>query len=180
MNIINLPPRQIININKKPRSNNVYTIHHIKTTNPFILKQDVESYEDEDNVIGSTVISFKREIDALNFTYMIESHKQNTNEWPSTTYTSLNSLFVVGNFPNYDYNPRELFLKTWDVDTLSIYCATNILNMFVLHSITQKPDNVYAMKGEYYKMTLPSENYAYIFENMLQREYIKDIDDEWN
>jgi hypothetical protein len=176
MSIIPSPPASIVSINNKPKSNRVYTIHNYNN-NPFMLRQDNHKQEP---TIGSTIISFKREIDAIQFAYMIESHHSSTKHWPSTSLDSLTSLFVRANISNEPYLPNELYLKTWDIPTLRVYCASNILNLFVMHSMTLKENNVYSMKGEHMSFTIPLDQYANILEKMYMRDYVKEIEDEWN
>ena len=175
MSIVPLPPSSIVSINRKSGQNKVYTIHNYND-NPFMLRQDSK----HNPYIGSTIISFKREIDAMKFAQMIESHRKSTNQWPSTTLEGITSLFVRTSFLEDPYIPEELYLKTWDIETLRVYCATNILNLFILHSITVKDDNIYKLRGEHLTFSIPLENYAYILNKMFEREYIRDIDDEWN
>jgi hypothetical protein len=178
MSIIPAPPRKSLIINKKPRSNKLYTIHNY-THNPFILRN--ESKEIDNSSIDSTIISFKREIDAISFAQMIESHKALTKEWPSTTLGNMNSLFVMANMnENPLYYPNELYLKTWDLSELQIYCASNILQLFIMHSITLKDENVYNIKGEHLTLSIPIEKYSEILEIMFLRSKGKDINDEWD
>lgn len=140
-----------------------------------MIRQDTRN----ESYIGSTIISFKREIDAMKFAQMIESHRKSTNQWPVPSLDGLTSLFIKSSILDEPYIPEELYLKTWDLETLRIYCASNILNLFILHSITLKDNDVYTLKGEHLTFSIPLENYAYILEKMYQREFIKDIDDEW-
>jgi len=175
MSIIVSPPGQIVIVNKKPRQNRVYTIHNYNN-NPFMLRQDSRT----EPYIGSTIISFKRETDAIQFAYMIESHRRDTNHWPSTTMEGMTSLFVKGNISEQPYLPNELYLKTWDIPTLRIYCASNILNLFIMHSMTLKEGDVYSLKGEHLMLSIPIKDYAKILEKMYERESKRDINDEWN
>jgi hypothetical protein len=141
-----------------------------------MLRQD---HRDE-QYTGSTIISFKREVDAMHFAHMIECHKQNTNNWPSATLNGLTSLFVMAKQLNEPYLPNELYLKTWDLSTLRMYCASNILNLFVMQTMTMTDESTYRIKGEHVTLSIPIEMYAEIFEKMYKREkIIKDINDEW-
>ena len=176
MSIVPSPPTSIISVNRKPRQNKLYTIHNNTNDHPFMLRQDSRN----EPYIGSTIISFKREIDAIKFSQMIEAHRKSTSSWPSTTLEGLTSLFIRSSILDEPYIPDELYLKTWDLDVLRIYCATNILNLFVLHTITVKDENIYRLRGQHLTFTIPMKNYAHILEKMHQREFIKDIDDEWN
>ena len=137
MSIVPSPPTSIISVNRKPRQNKLYTIHNNTNDHPFMLRQDSRN----EPYIGSTIISFKREIDAIKFSQMIEAHRKSTSSWPSTTLEGLTSLFIRSSILDEPYIPDELYLKTWDLDVLRIYCATNILNLFVLHTITVKDEN---------------------------------------
>jgi hypothetical protein len=176
MSIIPSPPKKIVVVNKKPRESRVYTIHNYYN-NPFMIRQNSKL----DPYIGSTIISFKREVDAIQFAYMIESHKRDTKEWPSTTMEGMTSLFVKDTFiMDSSYLPTELYLKTWDLPALRLYCASNILNLFIMHSMTLKEGNIYNLKGEHITLSISLEDYAKILEKMFQRESKKDIDDEWN
>jgi hypothetical protein len=176
MSIIPAPPSSIVNVNKKPRQNRLYTIHNNINDNPFMLRQDSKN----EPYIGSTLISFKREIDAVKFSQMIEAHRKSTSLWPSTTLEGLTTLFVRSSILDEPYVPNELYLKTWEFEKLRIYCATNILNLFVLHTITVKDDDIYRLTGQHLTFRIPMEKYADILEKMYEREFIKDIDDEWN
>jgi hypothetical protein len=170
-----LPPTGIVLANRKPRENKVYTLHNSKN-NPFIIRQNAK----DEPYFGSTMISFKREIDAIQFAYMIETHYKETNEWPSTTFEGISSLFLKANIKDETYIPNELYLKTWDIPALRLYCAGNILNLFIMHSLTLKDNNIYHMKGEQVTLTIPFEDCAVILEKMYMREFNKDLNDEWN
>lgn len=170
-----LPPTGIVLTNRKPRENKVYTLHNRKN-DPFIIRQT----EKDNDYFGSTMISFKRETDAIQFAYMIEAHYKETTEWPSTTFEGISSLFLKANIKDETYIPNELYLKSWDIPTLQVYCAGNVLNLFVMHSVTLKDYNVYQMKGEQVTLSLSFEDCADILEKMYMREFNKDINDEWN
>lgn len=176
MSIIPSPPRKNLLVNKKSGQNKVYTIHN-NNNNPFIIRQDSR----KESSIGSTIVSFKREIDAIQFAYMIESHRRDTKEWPTTTMEGFSSLFVKDSLAmDEPYYPNELYLKPWDIAELRVYCASNILNLFIMHSMILKDGNVYTLKGEHLTLSIPIEEYAKILEKMFQRESTKDINDEWN
>jgi hypothetical protein len=173
MSILPTPPKAIVYVNKKPKSNRVYTIHNYNN-NPFMLKHEMK----ED--MNTTIISFKREVDALKFSQLIEIHKQSTNHYPSTTFEGMASLFLNTNLITENYVPNELYLKSWDYDDLRIYCATHLLNLFVMHSMTLKNENVYNLKGQHIILSIPIESYINILEEMYNRiNQIKDTDDEW-
>jgi len=181
MNLVPAPPRRSISINKKSRSNKIYTIHNY-THNPFILRHENKSINDESS-INSTIISFKKEVDAIHFAQMIENHKALTNQWPSTTLDNINSLFIMSNIDLTSttslYNPNELYFKTWELIDLQVYCASNILQLFIIHSITLKDENIYNIRGEHLTLSIPIEKYTEIFENMFLRNKDTDINDEW-
>ena len=170
-----LPPTAIVIANRKPRENKVYTLHNSKN-DPFSIRQSVK----DEPCFGSTIISFKRETDAIQFAYMIETHYKETNEWPSTTLEGMSSLFLRGEMKYETYIPNELYLKTWDIPALRLYCAGNILNLFIMHSLTLKENNVYNMKGEQITLTIPFEDCAVILEKMYMRDLNTDINNEWN
>ena len=173
MSILPVPPTTIIYNNKKPKPNRIYTIHNYKH-NPFMLKHEAK------NDINTTIISFKRELDALKFAQLIEIHKQSTNHYPSTTLEGMASLFLNTNLITENYIPNELYLKSWEYDDLRIYCATHLLNLFVMQSMTLKNDNIYNLKGQHIILSLPIESYINILEQLYNRQKeIKDLEDEW-
>ena len=132
------------------------------------------------NDINTTIISFKRELDALKFAQLIEIHKQSTNQYPSTTLEGMASLFLNTNLITENYIPNELYLKSWEYDDLRIYCATHLLNLFVMQSMTLKNDNIYNLKGQHIILSLPIESYINILEQLYNRQKeIKDLEDEW-
>jgi len=173
MSIIPAPPKKILSVNKKSRENKIFTIH--KRNQPFIVRQDIH----KESSINSTVISFKRETDAIQFAYMIESHKKHTNAWPSTTIEDMTSLFVKDSLVmDEPYFSNELYLKSWNIADLRTYSASNMLNLFIIHSMILKEGNIYTLKGSHLSLSMPIEEYAKILEKMFQRESIKDINDE--
>jgi len=176
MSIVAIPPRKFVDINKKPLNKRVYTIHN-ETHNPFMIRKT--NNDTDESSIESTVISFKREIDAVHFAQMIESHKDITEQWPITTFDNMNSLFVMANIEYSPYYPVQLYLKSWEISELNVYCASNILQLFIMHTITLKEENIYSIKGEHLTFTIPTEKYSEFFEQMFQRNQRKDINDEW-
>jgi len=171
----NPPPSKLIFPARKPRETRVYTIHNY-SHDPFIVRHNTKI----DPNFGSTVISFKREFDAINFAQMIESHKELTNEWPSTTMDTLTSMYVTSKPKSDPYYPTQLYLKTWTMPDLQVYCASNILQLFIMYSMTLKNDNVYNIKGEHLTLSIPLEKYSELLEIMFQRESKRDINDEWS
>jgi hypothetical protein len=173
MSILPIPPRSLILLNKKPKPNKVFTIHNYKH-NPFMLKHEVK----ED--LNTTVISFKREEDALQFAQLIELHKLITKHYPTTTLEGMTSLFINTKLLNENYIPNELYLKSWDYDDLRIYCGTHLLNLFVMQSMILKDNNVYNLKGQHIILSIPIEKYIEILEEIYNRpKEVKDLDDEW-
>jgi hypothetical protein len=170
------PAARIVQVRKKPRSNIVHTIHDY-SHNPFMFRTDDTKHE-----LQSTILSFRREADALKLSQLIEIHKAMTKTYPLMTMEGLPSLFVNTGMMVDSYESGNLYLKTWEFESLREYCAAHMLNLFVMNTMTLNSNDVYTLKGKHLLMSLPYEKYADIlngiYEVQISDNNIYDIPDE--
>ena len=140
------PPPQIATAQESQR---VYTLHS-GPNKIFAWRLDNER-------VKTATVVFKRQEDALFMAHMIEKHVTREKEWPEVSVMD-NIFKLYGNDPAEVEN-NIIDIKTWDFDSLCIFCVRSYLDIVTLNSLTKQNDG-FKLTGDVISLSVPIEFYV--------------------
>lgn len=133
----------------------VYTLH----SEP----RNVFAWRITDERVKTATVVFRRPEDAHTMAYAIETHVNQTKEWPDLLVTE--NAFKVYSGPTNAFSQGLVYVQSWQIETLKEFCAMAYLDMIVLSSMIKKRDT-YLLNGEICMLSAPSEFYIHRLEQL--------------
>jgi hypothetical protein len=110
----------------------------------------------------TATVVFRRQQDALLMAHMIERHVRQNKEWPSPSMFD----FQLDNGP-VRAELDLIDIRTWDMDSLKVFCVESYLDMVTLSNLTPTNDG-FRISGELISLDVPFEFYterlAYLYD----------------
>lgn len=123
-------PRNPVNSARNKNTSKYYTIHHVDCNNPYLVQVHSRHVQ---VVPKSSIVGFRDIEHASGFCDVIESYRNMTQSWMLPLMEIdlfANDMFVDATTLNY--KARSLYLREWQHNDISNYCAKNILDLLLI------------------------------------------------
>ena len=139
-------------VTSKRRGGSVFTLH----SGP----NNIFAWHLEHEHMKTATVVFKRRRDAIMMANIIGIHVERRKDWPDVSLVENAFQLSGGGYDNIHIQKSDIIdIKTWDMESLRVFCVESYLDMVSVNTITKHPEG-FKITGQVISLSIPTEFYA--------------------